>query len=248
MATDLLLAWERGLDQSPTRQALALLGACSPDIAPDKLAALPIGARDGRLLCLRESLFGGSIAAVSQCPACGEKLDIAFNTDDVRDARTKAIDRVADEPGTQTHHLNTDGYDITYRLATSADLIAASLPADDISWQHALLQRCVIHAHQSGVSTPVDVLPDTVITALSRDMANADPQAQIELALDCPACGHAWHALFDIAAFLWSEVHAWADRILHEVHTLARAYGWRESDILAMSLRRRQIYLELVRS
>ena len=79
-------------------------------------------------------------------------------------------------------------------------------------------------------------------------MADADPQAQIKLALVCPGCSYAWHALFDVAAFLWSEVHAWAKRILYEVHTLARAYGWREADILAMSARRRQIYLDLVGS
>lgn len=245
---DLLLAWERGLDQSPSWRALALLGACSPDTASDKLAALPVGARDARLLRLRESLFGHSIAAVSQCPECGEKLDVAFNVEDVLDVPPETIDRVIDDRGIQTHHLNEDGYDIAYRLPTSADLIAVSLLPDDSAPQHALLQRCVIGVQQSGVSTTIDLLPDTIITALSNDMANADPYAQIELALSCPACDHAWHSLFDIASFLWSEVHAWAQRILHEVHTLARAYGWRELDILTMSPIRRQIYLDLARS
>ena len=36
-----------------------------------------------------------------------------------------------------------------------------------------------------------------------------------------------------------------ATRLLGEVHTLARAYHWREAEILAMSSRRRQAYLEL---
>lgn len=245
---DLLLAWERGLDQSPSWRALALLGAYSPDIASAKLAALPIGARDARLLRLRESLFGHSIAAVSRCPECGEKLDVAFNVEDVLHLPLEAIDRVIDDPDIQAHHLNADGYDIAYRLPTSADLIAVSLLPDDSAPQQTLLQRCVIGVQQSGVPTTIDVLPDTVITALSDDMANADPHAQIELALSCPACDHAWRSLFDIAAFLWSEVHAWAQHILHEVHILARAYGWREPDILAMSARRRRIYLDLARS
>jgi hypothetical protein len=30
------------------------------------------------------------------------------------------------------------------------------------------------------------------------------------------------------------------------VHLLARAYGWRETDILALSARRRQSYIELI--
>ena len=34
-------------------------------------------------------------------------------------------------------------------------------------------------------------------------------------------------------------------RLLGHVHALARAYGWREADILAMSPARRQVYLDL---
>jgi hypothetical protein len=35
---------------------------------------------------------------------------------------------------------------------------------------------------------------------------------------------------------------------LRDVHELASAYGWRESEILALSPQRRQAYLELVRA
>ena len=76
--------------------------------------------------------------------------------------------------------------------------------------------------------------------------AAGDPQADLEVNLTCPACGHRWAALVDVAAFLWTELKAQARRLLREVHTLALAYGWRESDILAMSSRRRQAYLDMV--
>jgi hypothetical protein len=33
---------------------------------------------------------------------------------------------------------------------------------------------------------------------------------------------------------------------MREVHTLAAMYGWRETDILAMSAWRRQRYLEMI--
>jgi hypothetical protein len=247
-ATDLLLAWERGLDRSSTQRALALLGACSPEITQDRLAALPIGARDTLLLRLRKSLFGNSVSAVSRCPKCSEKLDVAFSIDDVLDRRAVQMDLESVEFGVRTHQLRTDGYDITYRLPTSADLLAISETLADIVPQAVLLQRCIIDVQLDGESAPVNELPDSITAAVSKKMADADPQAQIELALVCPGCSHAWHALFDVAAFLWSEVHAWAKRILREVHTLARAYGWREADILAMSARRRQMYLDLVRS
>jgi len=51
---------------------------------------------------------------------------------------------------------------------------------------------------------------------------------------------------FDILTYLWSEIEDWAQRLLLEVHTLALAYGWSERDILAMSPRRRRLYLEMV--
>jgi hypothetical protein len=43
-------------------------------------------------------------------------------------------------------------------------------------------------------------------------------------------------------------VAARAQRLLMEVHLLARAYSWRESDILAMSPARRNAYLQQVAS
>jgi hypothetical protein len=68
----------------------------------------------------------------------------------------------------------------------------------------------------------------------------------VQLSLTCPDCDARWDAPLDIASFLWSEVQAWALRTLADVHTLARAYGWAEADILALSPPRRQAYLELI--
>jgi hypothetical protein len=50
--------------------------------------------------------------------------------------------------------------------------------------------------------------------------------------------------LFDIATFFWAEVSAHARRLIRDVHALARAYGWREVEILSMSGWRRERYLE----
>jgi hypothetical protein len=77
-------------------------------------------------------------------------------------------------------------------------------------------------------------------------MAEADPQANVQLAITCPVCSKHWQAGFDIVSFFWNEIDAWAHRLLQEVHTLASAYGWREADILAMSPWRRQCYLAMI--
>ena len=77
-------------------------------------------------------------------------------------------------------------------------------------------------------------------------MSEADPQADLEIDLACPACDHCWQASFDIESFFWSELSAWAKRLLGDVHILASAYGWRETDILNLPPQRRRVYLDLV--
>jgi len=74
--------------------------------------------------------------------------------------------------------------------------------------------------------------------------AAADPLAVTELALTCPACGHRWPEEADLGPFVWRKVDAWAESLLDDVAQLARAYGWRESDVLALPPARRRRYLE----
>ncbi len=81
---------------------------------------------------------------------------------------------------------------------------------------------------------------------LAAGLAEADPGAELLLELLCPACGHAWDEALDVASFFWAELDVQARRLLREVHVLARAYAWREADILALSPRRRRLYLEMV--
>ena len=107
-----------------------------------------------------------------------------------------------------------------------------------------LLERCLLEIEHLKHET---VLQDGELkTAITQAMLQADPQALIELQLNCPNCGHTWTALFDIANFLWRELDAWARRTLRDVHKLASAYGWSETQILALSPTRRRLYLELV--
>lgn len=237
-ASELLDAWERGGSRSSHRQAQVLLEASCPDLPPEDIAGWTIGQRDRRLLALRELIFGPRLAAVAACPHCGVQLDLAFSTADVEDD-PRGQEQGAREP----HGVELDGYAVRFRLPTGADL--AELEGARLS-ERSLLQRCIATAERDGRPVTPDELPSRVVEAIAQRMAEADPQAEVRLALACPACGHAWRAPFDIVAFFWREVDAWARRTLRDVHTLASAYGWREADILALSPRRRQLYLDMV--
>lgn len=226
---ELLDAWERAAAEPPPARALRLLAACT-QASDDELRALPVGRRDALLLELRVRLFGPQIESLAECPACHEQLELAFPAHAIR---------AEAEPPDDPLQVSFGAYTVTARLPTAGDLLA--LHAANGAARELLLERCVL-AVEGG---PAEPLPDEVVGALAQHMAAADPQADVQIALSCPACGAAWSAPFDIVSFLWRELDAWARRTLREVHTLARAYGWREPDVLALSPRRRRAYIEL---
>ncbi|MCA1553596.1 MAG: phage baseplate protein [Chloroflexi bacterium] len=228
-AAELLNVWEHALALHPVERALSLLAAASPEQSWDALAALSIGERNARLLTLREWTFGSQPTSVATCPVCGEKLELSFNVSDVR----------ANAPASELT-LQLDGESVHFRLPNSRDLLGIARERELSAARARLVARCV---ERDDAELP---LPATVVDALSAHMAEADPQANVQLALRCPHCAHEWLAVFDIVSYFWTEIGAWAQRILREVHLLASAYGWRESDILALSPLRRQWYLDMV--
>ena len=131
---------------------------------------------------------------------------------------------------------------LAFRLPTSADLLDAGV----VEGRGALLKRCVETARLGSEAADLAALPEDVVKAISAAMAQADPQAEVRIAMTCPSCSHQWSSLFDILSFLWGEIEDWAQRLLVEVHMLASAYGWSERDIVAMSPRRRRMYLDMV--
>jgi len=107
-------------------------------------------------------------------------------------------------------------------------------------------KRCVEQALMKGNEVPIEDLPQVAIEALSDQMSKSDPQSDLILDLECPECKHKWQILFDIVKFFWTEINSHARHLLDDVHTLAYAYGWSETDILSMSANRRQFYIDRV--
>ena len=236
-ADELLGVWEVGLTQGLVQRALTLLAAAC-DTRPDALAGLTIGQRDAGLLTLREWTFGSRMSGVLRCPGCGQQLELTFDVAEVR------VDAPADAG--RAASLAKKGYDVQFRPPDSTDLAAVIGESDPVRLRELLLERCLLAARHDGEPVPADRLPPEIVDAVVEGIEQADPQADVELAVSCASCGHSWRTVFDIASFFWNEVDAWAGRILREVHTLASAYRWAERDILTLSPRRRQLYLEMV--
>jgi hypothetical protein len=235
-ASQIIGAWERGISQHPVARALTLLAAGWPDCGPESLAALGIGQRDARLLNMRENLFGPTLEASARCPRCTRALEFTLRTTDLA---THGAGR--DEPS----EVTAEGVVVRCRAPNSSDLQAIA-PCTDVAHARSLLiQRCVLEASRDGIAVPCDSLSEPVVARLAALLAESDPVADITVNLECPECSQGWRLVFDIAAFFWDEIDALARRLLLEVHTLARAYGWSEGDILAMSPARRQLYVEM---
>ncbi len=134
--------------------------------------------------------------------------------------------------------------DRAVRPLTSRDLAAAAACADAASARRLLAHRAV-----TGLDGPAASdagLADGELDAIAAQLEAIDPLADLALDLDCPDCGAAWEAAVDVAQYVWLEIEAEALRLVREVHAIAAAYGWRETEILAMSPLRRRAYLELV--
>lgn len=238
-AAELLEAWERGLDANLTERMLILLGAVCTEWGGNELGDMPIGGRDALLLELRALLFGPACTGVVPCPGCGELLESTFPL-------TLMRIEAAPQPPTILR-LHRCGVSVAFRVPSSSDLLGLT-GAGTRPTTRQLLSRCIVDARgEDGAAIGSEDLPETVVAAVTDGMSAADPQADVELALACQSCGATCSAPFDIAGFLWAEIHAWAQQLLRDVHLLASAYGWREPDVLALSPVRRNLYLELIR-
>lgn len=225
----LLQVWEQCQHLHPVDRAVRLLAAGCPDLPPAEIAELSIGQRDARLLALHEDIFGPELDSAADCPECGERLEFAFETATIR----------AEPPSSAPSHvIYCDGRSVGVRRLNSYDLAAAAAVPSPEEGRRLLAERCLVDA--DGVD-----LSDDLLTNVADALADMDPQAEILLDLACPSCGRTWQLAFDIVSYLWREISAEALRLLQQVHTLARAYGWREADILSMSAARRHAYIEM---
>jgi hypothetical protein len=235
-AEALLAAWERGLAHPPASRPLILLTAADGDSVLEPLAELPVGDRNYRLLRLREWLFGPELCGVVDCSACGNEVETRFPVAPIESSSTVPAKSLG---------LRTGGYVFRFRLPSARDLLEMP-PGEVTESRRWLLERCVETVTRRGKAVASSSLPEEVVAALGRRMAELDRLAIIELALDCPFCRHRSDVYLEIGSFLWGEVDCWARRLLRDVHRLAAAYAWSEADILRLSPRRRQAYLEML--
>ena len=232
--------WERADNLPPVRRAVVLAVASQPEADEQSVTRLPLGRRDERLLRLRAVLAGDAIEAIATCPACGEQVEFSTQVNAL-------VALVPPGPIAESQTLEYGDIRVTWRPLDSGDMANAAASASAADAERALLDRSVLSAIGPAGSIEPSRLPDAVRAAVSRAMAAADPLAEVVIGLTCPRCEQAFDADVDVAGFVWAELNNRARRVLREVAILARAFGWTEDQVLALSEQRRAVYLAMVR-
>ena len=234
-AATLLRAWESGAAAAPDDRATSLLPILGAVAASVRVDELTVGQCDARLFELRRALFGETLEAVATCPACRAEVEVTVPLGDLQPP-------LRDDP-VPALTVQADGYTLVCRIPRNEDLRVLARRTGEVRLLH-LLERCVLEARSPG-GAPVapHELPEATVEAVAGTLAESDPGAQTVLRIRCH-CGSEWTDELDIRGVVWSDLTEWVGQVLTEVHLLARAYGWSEADILAMSGWRRRWYLE----
>jgi hypothetical protein len=238
-AHSVLDLWDRVSTCAPVERGVRILAAAGAEGSAIDPGALTVGECTERLLALHEALFGGRLSGFAECPCCGIALELGVSIAELRSS-------MASTSPTPTGLVSHGGYEVRVRPLTGADLVDAAGCASVSAAQALLLERSIVSAARGGRRVGIGRLPAALVNLVAQRVGESDPWAESVLDLVCPECRHQWSVLLDVAMFVWTEIRARAQRVLREVHTLARAYGWREADIVAMSGRRREAYLALV--
>ena len=234
-AAVLLRAWECGAAEAPPDRAASLLHSLGAVAGSVPTGELTVGQCDARLFELRRAVFGEMLEVVATCPGCQSDVELTLALGELQPP--------VQEGPVPPLTVQANGYTLLCQVPRNEDLGALARRCQEVALRD-LLAQCVIEASSpEGLPVAVRDLPEAAVETIIEALAEADPGACTALRVRCP-CGREWADELDIRTVVWNDLTEWVGRTLTEVHYLARAYGWSEAEILAMSGWRRRWYLE----
>ncbi len=245
--------------RQPAECMTAVLGRCltrlgSLHVANEDAEALArlltVGDREALMLHLRRLTLGDRLSGVLACPepACNALIDLSLRVTDLL---------LPPYPQPQPDYRaivreNGSTWQVRFRLPTGKDQEdAVRMAGDQIdAGASLLLKRCLLDitaGEEAGESIPMDgKLPTAIVTAMPGLLVEHDPQAEVQLELNCPTCAHEFSALFDSASYFFREITGRSAYLYQQIHILALYYHWSEAEIMSMSTERRLRYLSLL--
>lgn len=240
----------------------ALLGRClhgvgTAETAGEALArALLVGDREYLVLKLREMTFGARVSAVLNCRGCRAPMDVTFSLGEVGVERRPASSRFFRAELTPAASFEdgrgVERREVEFRLPTGEDQEEAAAASTDgeAAALERLLARLVRPAGgedggESGASFAAR-LPAAARAEIEGHMARVAPAVELDLDGVCPECEETFETAFDLTAFFAAEMQNNLRSLESAVHLLAFHYHWSEGEILSLTRRKRQRYVEMI--
>ena len=239
----------------PIERATLLLSRCVTRLGElertesAEVRALSMGDREALLLHVRRLTFGERMTCVLRCVACGEPMDLELQISDL----LVPVTTIPKQRYQEFFCCDDARFRVNFRIPTGADVEAAICSGNCVPDKAApeLLVRCVESVeredgHEKYTAALAEDWPPALVEQISGRLAEADAQAEIGLQLTCPVCRHEFPSFFDVTNYLLRELETRERQLYQDVHQLALAYHWSESEILKMSPRKRKLYLDMI--
>lgn len=180
-----------------------------------------------------------SVLGVSvNCPACDDLLGL--NVDLAAFQGSEDISSIRCHPESNV--------DIILRLPTGDD--QCKWLEEEREWNasvwSAQAAASLVVNHDGRQPEPGWVVPETWVPAIAEALEQADPLTAATLETTCCGCQHDFSVIFDVEEHVISRIRGLQPRLLDEVHRLATAYHWTETEIFNVPTKRRRKYLELI--
>jgi len=202
-----------------------ILEICTPDgMMPSQVWALSLAERLGGLLSIWAQISGRADLELEQpCPAgCGTDLELPLPVAALLDLAREAAK--------------------TPRLALGNVTLRRPTGEDQRRWKDAAPRE----AEAAILADLVTGGAASDIADIAEHLAEFDPLTCFSVLTTCPECDAECAIPVDLEAHVLGLLAGEQTRLFHEIDILARRYGWRDTDILAMPASRRSAYIRIV--
>jgi hypothetical protein len=185
-------------------------------------------------LLIRSAWLGERIHTEALCPVpgCSEPIDVTFLISEYLEHHRPG--RFRGLLPNQDGWFGLAGTEVSFRMPTIGDLIAALHEQGDADWLGA---RCI---------RPPDARA-ALRRRVERALERIAPRLDDHVVGRCPGCGESVELFFDPVTYVLAELRDVSAGLYADVHELAFAYRWSEASILALDRGRRHSYVAMVR-
>ena len=176
--------------------------------------------------------FGERIEGTAMCGECREPFALSFSLPDLMGNMDRSSH--TGRPDDEGVFTLADGR--RFRLPTAGERcqVMEREPDDAVA---TLLRQCVVEGEPTEDSQALEAAMEQVGAVLDLDLDAA-----------CPHCGTRQTVRFDIQSYLFRALGYERQFLNHEVHCIARAYGWAYEEILSLKREDRRTFVGLIKS